>query len=213
MDKDSKQTLVHARFSASASESGSEDALVLRERAFDQDPSAIDLAEEATALLPAVLGLRPLAAVLTAPVDRNDCGSNAQVLSGEPMKLLGVVGGVGQQAVDGDETGCLADGRFETRSVVAGALGRFRSGPQVRLQIADDRQLWPEGRFETPGFGSAVDVMSAGVVRFEARGVDGGLELRWDQATFSCESQDAVKESLETPFFKRRFSAFSRVVQ
>jgi hypothetical protein len=119
--------------------------------------------------------------------------------------VFGVVAGVGQQAVEGDVAGRLPHRLRELGRIVAGAARGHRPCQEVRGIVADYRQLGPgSAAFKTP---TAAQVIQAGLVRLEARGVDRGFRACPDQAEGLRSGKNSGQERLESPFFSSRCCA------
>src|SRR5947209_9885379 len=74
-------------------------------------PTPLRLLAETLDHLPAVARLGPLAA-LVAPVDRDDCGADTQILAAQPVVLLAVEGRVAQQPRSEEHTSELQSRQY-----------------------------------------------------------------------------------------------------
>lgn len=193
-----------SRFCAST-ERRSQSALVLRDRTLGMPTVPIHpFVEPPFHLLP-VLALGPRATA--APrVQRNHRGANPQFLAAQPMVVLAVVGGIGQQPVEVDVARSLTHGLWELRRVVARPPARHGPREQVRVGFTHDRELRPMPSRVRLGARST-HIVGTGVPALQAGGIDGPLGVFPDQAGGSGPVEHCVQEALESPFFRRRFSA------
>lgn len=190
---------------------GPELPLVLREGAFDVDSVAVDAGEESAAQLATILGLRP--APFPTLIHGDHGLSNAQNFAAEGVVPLAVVGTVGEHPIQGQYLGRGEDGGQELGSVVRRAAADLARRPQVRGGVADDSELGVAPSAEIYSAWFSTEVMKAGPPSFQPGRVDRPLGVKIDQAALMCEGEYSVQQSGESPFFRRRFSAFSRVVQ
>jgi hypothetical protein len=153
--------------------------------------------------------LRPVMArgrrVGPALVYGNHRRANPQLPPAEGVVMLGVVGGVGQKTVKSQVPCGLAHGLWELRRVVAGPAADHRPCKQVRGAVADDGQLRPVPAALEPS--AAGQVVEAGLVGLQARGVYSGLGALLDQAAKGGSAENGSKKRPESPPFSKRCSA------
>ena len=118
MRQDTEHNLPVLRGGAAGAQGGAEPALVAREGALGLPALMIQLARE-VALHRSAVGRRGPAPAGVAPGEGNDGAADAQPVAAEPVIVLGVVGGVGQGGVEGEERGRLAYGGRELGRVSA----------------------------------------------------------------------------------------------
>ena len=126
---------------------------------------------------------------------------------------LAVVGSVGKDPIPLDQLRRLSQSRVEAGCIVAGTIADMAPDPQIRARVAQDGQLRPEGTTEALRVRPLVEVMKAGVTDLEAGGVDRTGGFVADQAEAVSVVDQLAMDSIESPFFRSRFWAFSRVVQ
>lgn len=203
MNQDAQENFLSSGLVGSCAERGSELAFVLGERAFDMGPLGVDMARESALERSTVSTLGPLPG--TAHVDGSHQRANTQKLSAEFVMMLAVVGGVSQNLIQRNPQGAFQEGRSEVRRVVAGTYSSLGGQPQVASGVAEYRQLRRERASEALGIGPFVEVMEAGVPDFKSGGIDGSFWFFLDQAAAVGSLADRVEESIETPFFRRRW--------
>ena len=211
MGKDPETSFVESPGLGAGAECGSELSLVLREGTFNVNPVAVDAGEETAAQLTAVLGLWP--APLPALVHRNHRLPDAQNFAAEGVMPLAVVGAVGEHPIQSQHLGRGEDGGQELGSVIGRAATDLARRPEVRGGVADDGELGIAPGAEVHSAWFSAQVVKAGPPGFQPGRVDCAFGVEVDQAALVCEGEYSVQQSGESPFFRRRFSAFSRVVQ
>ena len=150
-------------------------------------------------------------ALRPARVKPDHCPTNTQLLAAHPMISLGVEAPVGQQCVDGQMRYSLAHGGNKVRPVIARSLAHRQGRDQVSGIVRHHGELGPE----TIPLDSSLSVkeMPADVMAFQAGGIDGSLDRRRGETQLGCPPEDGAQESVKTPFFTSRCSAFCRVVK
>ena len=203
MYKNPVQTFTMPPTGCSGGQRGPEDPLESREYAFGLPAMTVHSARKT------LLHLATIAAVcgLTrAPgVHRDDGGADAQLLAAEPMVRLRVIGTVAQQPVDREPINGLRDGGLEIRRIVARPGPHPRGSDEMRVVVADDRQLGPPA---VP-FGAAppMQEVPADVMTLQAGGINAGLALVFQQASGLGDTENSVEQQIESPFFRSRCSA------
>lgn len=150
---------------------------------------------------------------MTAGVHRDHRGSNAQRFPAHAVIGLAVIGGVRQDSIPHEVDGPLSHDRDQMGTVVAGSSSHIGGQPEIAARVTQHRELGPAAGVEAAGRASMGEIVPAGVVVFEPRGIDRPFGFLVDQAEAVSTLEDSSLESLESPFFRSRFSAFSRVVQ
>jgi hypothetical protein len=191
-------------------ERGAEAAFGLGDEAFDVPAVAVDAAKEAVEHLAAVFGFGFLA-FEAARVERDDGGTDAEFVTAKGVSIFGVVGLVGEYAVKVDVFGRFGERGNEEGHVIARAAGCDGSGDEVGMVVTHDGQFGPVPLGEDASLAAPVQVMGAGVPRFESGRVDGALGPFVQQIQGSCALEYSVKQGVESPFFSSRFSAWQRV--
>ena len=212
MNEYSQQHLALPRALTASAECRAQDALVLGKGAFHMAPLAIQLTGEATFHLQPVTPLGPLPMVPSG-VQGDDRGANPQLFPTETMKGFTVIGGIGEEAIPLQKRGGLPYRRLKVGGIVAGTSPHHRTNPQVGFAVTDNGQFDPKSLGKPPGIGSMVQVVKAGVSRFEARGIYDALQVGGDQAALLGEGNNASQDVFKSPFFTRRASAFCMAVQ
>lgn len=161
--------------------------------------------------LPTVDAFRPT--TVTAGVHGDYRGSHPQRFATDLVIGLAVVGRVRQDPIPREVGRPLGHDRDQVGAVVAGTSSHTGGQPEIAERVAQDREFEPVARSETAGCPSMSEIVAAGVVVFEPGGIDGPLGLGIDQAEAVSTVENSSLESLITPFFRSRFSAFSSVVQ
>jgi hypothetical protein len=90
--------------------------------------------------------------------------------------------------------------------VVARSANHIRAGDQVRLGVADQRELGPAATPEA-AVTATFDEVGADVAALQARGVNGPLGLGGEQAEVAGAVENGGQQANESPFFKSRSSA------
>lgn len=204
MSKDAQNGFAVLRIVVPGPQARAQEPLVAADGTFDLPTIPVEAPVEATLHLRTILGGGRLAG--PSGVQRDHGGPNAQLLTAQPMVVLGVVSGVGQKTVKGHVGRGLLDGFGELRRIVAGAAADHDASQKVRCGVADDRQLRPLLAPKGP-VALAIDIVGAGVPRFKTGGVDGRLGALLDQPSGSGVLEDSSEKRLESPFFRRRLSA------
>ena len=182
-----------------------EQTFMPRDRAFDLPAMSIDTFGEPAFHQTTIPALRPVTTVF-ARVQPDRRGANAQLLAAQDMIGFAIVPAVCQQPGQMQMPDRLTQDRSELGVVPAGTPDHRGPRDQVSLRVADDRQLGPA--MTTPmAVPAAVPEVHADMVRLQTGGVDGPLWLVFDQAALSRPLEDDALEAVESPFFRRRFSA------
>ena len=203
MDEHAQEALAGLRLVAARPHGRAQKAFVPAECALDLPPLPVDVPLEPTCHLRPVTPRRRC--IGASVVDGNHGRANPQLLPAQGVVVLGIVAGIGQQAVEADVPGRLPHRIGELRRVVAGAARGHRTGQQMRAVVADHGQLRPVlAASEAP---AAAQVVDAGLVGLQACGIDGGLWMVVNQAATLGSGESSSKERLESPPFSRRFSA------
>jgi hypothetical protein len=201
--EDAKQAFLGLGLGRAGAQGRPEQALVAADGALDLPPLPVDAPEEPPGHLRAIAASRlaPGAAV----VQGDERQADAELLAAEPVVVLGVVGGVGQEPVEMDALGRLPHGRGEVRGVVARAPAREAAGQKVRLRVADQRELRPRG--PAPQAAASVQVVEARLAALQARRVDRRLGPLVDEPQPAGPQEGGSKEGVESPFFSSRCCA------
>ena len=133
-------------------------------------------------------------------------GANAKLFAAQPVVVLGVVGGIGQQPVERYVPCGLFEGLWKLGRIVAGSLCDHHPGKQVRGGVADYGELGPPAAPKRP-VAVAVHVVGAGVSGLQARGVDGPFGTLVDQSQLPCALETSSDKRPESPFFSSLFCA------
>lgn len=128
------------------------------------------------------------------------------------MKLFRIAGCVSQQRCDWEVTRCLFDSGTKKGCVVAGAARHYRGTDQMCGVMGHNGELGPLS-IGVRSLAAALQEPRAGVAIFEARGVNRSAGRLVNQAIGSSGNKEFGQEGVKGLFFKRRFSAFSRVVK
>lgn len=129
------------------------------------------------------------------------------------MKRLAVECRVREDPIQLNPASRSAKSGGEAGSIVAGSVADMAPDPQIRVRVAHHRQLRPERTSKPLGIGPLVEVVEARVPNLEAGRVNGSRGTIVDQAALAGGGEYSSEQSTESPFFSRRFSAFSSVVQ
>lgn len=208
--EDAEVDLGEAAGLRSRAEIGIEEALELREHAFDL-PSLAEpaLGEPAVHLTP-VSSLRW--AGMAAEVDRKDGQADSEFAATDGVKVFGVVRGISEESVQTESSRGVSGGLREIGRIVAGAAADDGRGDQVGGIVADDRGL-QEGADSLHSPPLTREEVAADVVGFEAGGVDGTITAATEPSDRFGVTEDGVEEGGEGSFFRRRCSAFWSVVK
>lgn len=208
MRQNPQQTFGLLRCPATRAQGRTQAALVARDGALDLPALAVDSPKEVPFHLPAVFGGRPGSGASFTRGD--DGGTDAEFLATQHMVVLGVVTGIGQQPIEADVPGRLAQGWRKLRRILRRAEADEGAGQQMALPVADQGQLRPvkTGMALLP---PAPDVVAAHVAGFEPRGIDDALGALPDQRALMRPPEDDSLEKNEGVFFRSRRSAYERV--
>lgn len=175
------------------------------------DTLVVDPSAESSPHLTAVLRGRPFPK--SPSVDGDDAGTDSQLFSAKAVNRLAVECRIRKDSIPLNPSSRSAKGGGEARSIVAGAVADMAAEPQVRTGVAHHRQLRPERTAKALGIGPLVEVVEACVSDLEPSRVNGSGRAVIDQAALAGGGEYSAEQSTESPFFSRRFSAFSSVVQ
>lgn len=201
MSKHAQQALLRLSFVSSRLQRRAEKAFVAADGALDLPPLPVDAPGEAPPhLCPIPRPGRPVACPL---VQGDHRGADAQLFAAEPVIMLGVVGRIGQQAVQGQILGRLSYSLPELGRVVARPSAHHNAGKKVRSSVAHDRQFGPSSASEAL-VALALNIVGAGMPTLQARGVDGSFGAFIDQSELPGSLETSSDKRLESPFFSRR---------
>jgi hypothetical protein len=203
MSQDAHEEFLSSSAVGFCAKCGPQGALVLGESAFDEDPMSVHATRETTLQLAAIAILRPSAT--SALIDGNDQRSDAQELSAKKMMVHTIVRRIGQESIEVDTYRSVHNRRGELRGVVAGALADRSGDPEETPRVAKDGQLREMGDLKGFRMGELRLVMGADMPGLVSRGVHRALRFPVDQAADSGAVANSVEQSIETPFFRRRW--------
>lgn len=191
-----------ASFVRPSAKRGTELPLVLGEGPLDMNPMLVDVLGEPALQLAAVPRRRPFPSA--AGIDRGHEGPDAE-RSDQFMMRFAVIGLVRENAIPIDPKGSIQQGGSEIGSVIAGSLADLSRQPQVAGRVTEDRQLGKSWSQERLGVGPFIAVVKADVPSLVTCSVERSFSLRVDQAAAMGSITDRIEESIESPFFKRRW--------
>ena len=203
MDDDAEKDLLAPRLFGSGPQSRAQEALVLRESALYMGPLAIEFPGESPFEAPTVATLGP--DPRASGIEADHAGANPQKASAEVVVVFAVVGSVRKDLIQSHSADGFGDRGSKVRRVIAGASADFSGEPEVAGDMASHRQLGVIGVPEDPGIGSLGEIVQAGLPDLQARRINGAALTVSDQAAFSTIITGGVQESIETPFFRRRW--------
>lgn len=209
MGCDSKDALALPGSRSSRGQSRSQLAFVLRDGAFGMPAATVKTLGKLVKHPSAVRTSRS-ARLRPSRVNRDDRRGDAEFLAADAVMALGIVSSITEESVDRQAFHGLSDRRKEIGGVVAGPVAYRPGGDQVGAMMHHDGDLGetPEAFHAT----AAGQKVSADVVAFQARGVNGSLRPLFDQAALVGDTENSGEESLQSPFFSSRSCAFWRVV-
>lgn len=205
MSQNSQRTLAAAARFAAGAYSAAQYALELRDGALHLPAVGVYTFGETSAHLAPISALGRSRAA-TPRVKRNDRGADAELLSAQAVVMLAIVGGISQQAVEGNVLGRQDHGCAELRGVVAGTSTDHRAREQMGARMATYSQLRPAAPAEGP-VTLPVDVVQAGMSALQAGRVERPFGTLIDQAEGVGPLENASEQRLKSPFFSSRFSA------
>lgn len=142
-----------------------------------------------------------------ARVQGDDGGSDTEFVSVPFMGVFGIVGLVCECAVEGNVLGGLGRGRFEERHVVTRAAGHDDACEQVGFRMTHNREFGPVPLREGTRPIATVEVVGAGVARFEAGGVDSAFRPFVYETERVGTLEYCSRQRVQSPFLSSRFSA------
>jgi len=205
MSQYTKKTFPPSGLEDSRRERRTQAALVLRKRTFGMPAASVETLRKMVMHPSAVQGLGPRATAASV-VDRNHDRVDSEFFPANPVVALGVVGRVALQAMDRNMPYRLRNGWHEVGRIIAGAVPHARGSEQMAGMVCDHGQLGiTPVALRAAGAGQKV---TADVVAFQSRRVDGGFGLGRDQAALRSNTENSFEESVKSPFLRRRSCAF-----
>jgi len=200
--KYAKEELLSAGVVGAGAQRGAQLPFVLGEGPFDMHSMLVDVLGESALQLAAVPRFRPFPGAALVDGDHQGTDSHSPT---ELVVIFAVIGHVGENPVPVDSQGTVQEGGSEFGSIIAGSLADRGSHPEVTGGVAQDGELGEGGRQERLRIGPFVPIVNADMAGLVPRGVDRSLGLGINQATAVSSITDRIEESIETPFFKRRW--------
>ncbi len=114
-------------------------------------------------------------------VERNDGRADAEFFAAETMIVLGIVTGIGEQAIPVEVLGGLPHGGRKLRRILAGSRRNQCGGDQVCAGVTDEGEFGPSAPPKTP-IAHTRYVVGAGVGRSHPGGIDSTFWTCVDQA-------------------------------
>lgn len=205
MGQNSQQALSAPAGFAAGAHSAAQYPLELRDGALHLPSVGVDTPRETSAHL-APISPPGWSRAATPRVKGNDRGADAELLSAEAVVMLAIVGGISQQAVEGNVLGRQDHGWAELRGVVAGTSTDHGAREQMGAGMATHSQLGPAAPAEGP-VPLPVDVVRAGMSALQAGRVQCPFGTLIDQAEGVGPLENGPEHRLKSPFFSSRFSA------
>ena len=178
----------------------------LRDGAFDMPTTAVQAVVKVSEHLATVFGFGQLALEATR-IEWNHRRANPEFLSTHFVSVFGVIALVGEKPIEADVLGCLPHGGFQKRHIVTRAARDDRTGNQIGRGMANESELGPVPLREGLQFTAPIEVMSTGVTRFEAGGIDGPFGPLVYEAKGVGSLEHRREQGGQSPFFSSRFSA------
>ena len=163
-------------------------------------------ARKATVHLASVLTLGSSVLAAT-PTDRDNRQRDSQFFPGQSVIRLGIKTRIGQEAIETQVTTGLNQGRSKMRSIIIRSSGDDTGTEQVCLGLADGRNLRPAGVALGSFVLAPMKVMSADMMGFQPRRIDGSFGFVRQQPQGSCPVKNRVQEAFKSPFFSSFCSA------
>ena len=205
MGQNSEQTLSAPGGFTAGAYSAAQYPLELRDGALHLPSVGVDTLRETSAHL-APISAAGRSRVATPWVKRNDRGADAELLSAQAVVMLAIVGGISQQAVEGNLLTRQDYGSGELRRIVAGTSTDHGAREQMGSGMATQGQLGPASTPEGP-VTLPLDVVRAGMPALQAGGVQCPFGTLIDQAEGVGPLENAPEHRLKSPFFSSLFSA------
>jgi len=147
--------------------------------------------------------------LVTARVDRDDRGPNAQDLPREPVVRFGIECGIAQHSVPANGQGRQEQNRCELGGVVGRAGGDRGPGDEMGVRVDRGAQLGPRpGRVLAT---RARNEIARRVAAIQTGGINRNGWSFGNQARVGCGRDGAFEEGEECPPFKSRPSALHTV--
>lgn len=205
MGQNFQQTLSAPGGFAAGAHSATQYPLELRDGALYLPPVGVDTLRETSAHL-APISPPGRSRAATPRVKCNDRAADSELLSAEAVVMLAIVGGISQQAVEGNVLGRQDHGWGELRGVVAGTSIDHGAREQMGAGVATQSQLGPAAAAEGP-VTLPLDVVRAGMSALQAGRVECPFGTLIDQAEGVGPLENRPEHRLKSPFFSSRFSA------
>jgi hypothetical protein len=122
------------------------------------------------------------------------------------MVMLGIVSGVGQQAIEVDMTAGLPNGGRKLRGILRGSPADEGPRPKMRLTMAGYGQFGPM-QSAVAFLAFSPDVVATDMAAFQAGGVNDHLGSGADESELTGSFQDGAEQGVKSPFFSSRCSA------
>ncbi len=148
---------------------------------------------------------------MSARVDRKYAATNIELLAAKPMMRLRVESTVSQQSPDGCSGTGLSQRRWQQRRIVAGTSRHDRRQQQMTAVVAHQCQFQPGLITFHPA--TPPQKMRAGMVIFQAGGVDASRDILRCQPEFVTPPGKLIEQLCAPPFLASRWAAFWRVVK
>ena len=187
------------------------------EMSFDLRDGALDLPTLSVKLLgKALLHFRsvtpgPDSVFKATMINRDSRVLDAKFFATQCVKIFAVVRAVCRQRPQRQPANGTNHRLTKVTGIVSGTHVHHRRSDQMRGMFADQRQFDPGPVLLQPR--RALQKIAADIAAFESRGINGSCALTGQQSLSDCASKNAIQQPLNGPPFKRRCSAFWRVVK
>jgi hypothetical protein len=198
-----------APFMATSGERFAKTTFEAREHALDLPALAEDFGRKVVMHQLAIMGRR--FGIASARIDRDDRGSDAEILSTERMERFGVVRRISHHALNAQMASRLADRRLKARRVIARAKSQIYAGDQVGGVVAGGREFGVAPVVLDPTL--PPQKVAADVATLQAGGINAHVRRFGCQAASVCASEDSAEKIVDAPPFSSWASAFWSVVK
>ena len=206
MSQDSQITFTFPRPTLTGPQCRAQKTFVTRKITLYLPTLIIYPARKRTIHLAAILALGSWIPTAT-PIQRDNRQADAQFFPSQPVIGFRIKPRIGQQSVKGYIMAGLNQGRSKMRSIVIRTSADHTGTEQMRLNITYGGDLRPAGVAMGTFVPTSLKVMTADMMIFQARRINGSFGLVRKQAQSPGSVKNRLQEAFKSPFFSSFCSA------